>query len=46
MSSVAYFFAGFFFGGFCGGLTMALMAINKESEMAEPEIQQRRIDNE
>jgi hypothetical protein len=35
MSSVAYFFAGFFFGGFCGVLTMALMAINKEPGLAE-----------
>lgn len=43
MSGVAYFFAGFFFGGFCGVLAMALMAVNKEPE---PEIQQRRIDNE
>jgi hypothetical protein len=37
MSSVAYFFAGFFFGGFCGVLTMALMAVNKELKMRDEE---------
>jgi hypothetical protein len=38
MSSVAYFFAGFFFGGFCGLLIMALMmTANKESKMRDEE---------
>jgi hypothetical protein len=37
MSSVAYFFAGFFFGGFCGVLIMALMTVNKELKTPDAE---------